>query len=96
MKTVSATCIIKENRIYNLTVNDKGRYTTLVRYDFDDKEKPYLHQNIKGTILDILSILKSNGFRVRHVDDFGARWYDIQFIDLDNPCVIHKYSIPLK
>lgn len=79
--------------IFNLTVNHKGSYTTLVYYDLLDTVKPYKHKCFNDMLKDALSVLKSNGFYVGKNNDFGIDWYDIQCINLDNPTKITKHGL---
>jgi hypothetical protein len=89
MKTVSAICIYKDNKIYNLTVNHNGNNTTLIHYDIEN-DKPYIHKNFKELHDDVLSVLKSNNFRCNKINEFEAELYDISFIDLNLPTTISK------
>lgn len=93
MKKVSVTCIYRDNTIYNLTVNHKGALIPLIAYDEANVKHPYINRTFRAMYKSILGILKENNFYCGFYDDFGARWYDIQFIDLENPYEIHEYSL---
>ena len=41
----------------------------------------------------ILNLLRVNNFRVKYIEAFNSRWYDIQFIDALNPTLIETFSI---
>ena len=88
MIKVSATVIYKDNWIYNLTVNHKGKLTALIAYDETD-----VNRNFQTMYKSVLNILKNNNFYCGYYEEFGKRWYDIQFINLDNPVEINKFGI---
>ena len=92
MKTVSATCVYHGTTIYNLTVNYKGELITLKRNDISDSHvKTY--DSFRDMYCAILTILKSNNFKVKYIQAFNSKWYDIQFIDALNPTLIETLSI---
>ena len=92
MKTVSVTCIYHGKTIYNLTVNYKGELITLKRHDISDSNvKAY--ESFRDMYCAILTILKSNNFKVKYIQAFNSKWYDIQFIDALNPTLIETFSI---
>ena len=93
MRKCTATVIYKDNRIYNLTVNYKGSLTPLVRYDLDDREKPYEYESLKDLYESVLKILKNNGYYTSSYNEFNLKWYDIQFINLRNPTRIEKSGL---
>ena len=93
MKKASATVIYKDNMIYNLTVNHKNSIIPLVRYNLKDSPKPYKYTCFNDLYKAVLSILKNNGFYTGFYTQFGQRWYDIQFINLDNPVEIEKFGV---
>ena len=41
----------------------------------------------------VLNILKNNNFYCAYYEQFGRRWYDIQFINLENPVNIEKFGM---
>ena len=92
MKTVSATCVYHGTTIYNLTVNYKGELITLKRNEISDScVKTY--DSFRDMYCAILTILKSNNFKVKYIQVFNSTWYDIQFIDALNPTLIETLSI---
>lgn len=93
MKKVSATVIYKDNLIYNLTVNHKGNLITLVAYDETSVKHPYEKRTFKTMYKSILNILKNNNFYCGYYEEFGKWWYDIQFINLENPVEVNKFGI---
>ena len=93
MKKVTATVIYKDNCIYNLTVNNKGRLTTLIAYDETDVKHPYANRTFQTMYKSVLNILKNNNFYCGYYEEFGKRWYDIQFINLENPVEVNKFGI---
>ena len=49
------------------------------------------YQSILAACGNVLSLAKNNNFRVSYYECFGARWYDILWIDCDTGAV-YKYS----
>ena len=96
MRKASATVICKENRIYNLSINYKGSHTRLVQYMLNDKVRPYKHNNFIDMYYSVLSILKSNGYYVDRYIEFNRVFFDIMWIDLDNPTITSKYALPIE
>ena len=92
MQRVSATVIYKDGMIYNLTVNHKGTQIPLIRYDLRGV-KPYKHPDFDSMYVTVLQFIKMSNFYCSHVKQFGAKWYDIMWIDLDNPTMINKYGL---
>ena len=41
----------------------------------------------------VLGIMKENNFYCGYYEQFGRRWYDIQFINLENPVNIEKFGM---
>jgi len=41
----------------------------------------------------VLNILKNNNFYCSYYEQFGRRWYDIQFTNLENPVNIEKFGM---
>lgn len=93
MRKVTATVIYKDNIIYNLTVNHKGVLTTLVAYDETSVKHPYEERKFQTMYKSVLNILKNNNFYCGYYEVFGIRWYDIQFINLENPVKIEQFGI---
>ena len=92
MRKVKAICIYKDNKVYNLTALLKDTEVTLIHYDQED-ERPYQYSTFRDLYMGVLSVLKSNNMYCGHYTEFNREWYDISFIDLDNPTEISKYSI---
>lgn len=84
MRKVSATVIYKDNTLYNLTVNHKGVLIPLVAYE---------KRTFQTMYKSVLNILKNNNFYCGYYEQFGRRWYDIQFINLENPVNIEKFGM---
>lgn len=97
MRKVKALCVYKDNRVYNLTAMLKDSNVTLIHYDLgDDHITPYHHETFDGLYRDVLGVLKSNDMYCGHYKDFNRVWYDISFIDLNDPTVVSKYSVSEK
>lgn len=92
MKKVSVTCVYKNNTIYNLTVNHKGDLTSLlIHKHLGPEQSP--HPTFRDMYKYILAFLKANNMYCGYQEAFGSRWYDIQFINVDDPCIIDKYGL---
>ena len=99
MRKVVGTVIYKSstNQTYNITVNYKGQSITLLQYNLTQKENPYRYNRFNDLYKSVLTIAKNNNFYFGTLDLFGEKengrtWYNIQWIDLDNPCYINRYS----
>ena len=92
MRKVSATVIYKDNTIYNLTVNNKGDLIPLIRYNEGSAKDTCYKRTFPEMYKLVLTILKNNNFYCGYYEQFGRRWYDIQFINLDNPVNIEKFG----
>ena len=93
MRKVSATVIYKDNTLYNLTVNRKGVLIPLIAYDETSVKHPYEKRTFQTMYKSVLNILKNNNFYCGYYEQFGRRWYDIQFINLENPVNIEKFGM---
>lgn len=89
MKTVTATVVYSNNAICNLTVNHKGNLVTLIKLN-PDESKPFISFN--GMYAFVLKMLKNNDFKCNYFEAFGARWYNIQWIDVNNPTRIENFG----
>lgn len=92
MKKVSATVLYKDNIIYNMTVNHKGALIPLVRYDETNIKHPREKRTFQEMYGSVLNILKNNGFYVGYFIAFNAKFYDIQFININNPVEIETMA----
>lgn len=86
----------KTNQLYNLTVNHKGNNITLVSYENEKTVKPYKYENFQLLYKSILQIAKNNNFYFSKYNQFGAVFYDVSWIDINNPAGIKKYGYLLK
>ena len=74
----------------------KGTTFSLVKYDakFPSSPKPYIYKDFNSMYVSALNILHENGFSVSHVHDFGSDWYDIWFINRNDPNLeLRRFSI---
>lgn len=94
MKQVVATCIYKDNMIFQLVVQYKERSVTLVSYDEESRLKPYRYEYFDNMYKDVLSILRQNGYYTKSFSAFNRVFYNINFIDLDRPTKISRYGLP--
>ena len=82
--TVIYRYVKKHYEISNITIKHKNEniplYTTSGQYRFFDE-----------MYSAVLEILKANNFYVHTWEMFESTWYDVDFIDIDNP-EIKRYS----
>jgi hypothetical protein len=88
MKKVTATIIYRNNTIYNLTVNHRGVITPLVT-----SQNPVAATSFADMYERALRTIKNNNFYCGYFEAFGGRWYDIQFINLDEPYIVDTHGI---
>ena len=81
----------KTNQIHNLTINHKGTYITMIDYS-KEKVQPYCYKSFMGLYQTILNFAKNNGFYYGKYNQFDSTWYDIAFIDINNPYKVEKYG----
>lgn len=97
MRKVKAICIYKDNRIYNLTALLGHSSVTLLQYDLEDtKTTPCSHDNFEDLYRDVLLLLRYNDMYCSHYREFNRDWYDIAFININNPTKVCKYSVSVK
>jgi len=94
MKKASATVIFdsKTNQIYNLTIKHKLAYINFIHYDMQAQPKPYKYPSFHELYQTVLNQAKVNGFYYDSYTAFNAIWYDIAWIDINNPTLINKYG----
>ena len=85
MQKVTAICLHKGyQKIVNFTaVKANGDLVPLIHDNTDSIAYKYIH--FLDMYRSLLNILKQNGFYVAHWKDFGADFYSINFIDVENP-----------
>jgi len=96
MKKVTAIAIYKrEGKFYNLcvlTVNYKGDITTLDQYPREGIQS-HNYNDFSSMYKSVLKIMKNNNFYCGMYEDFGVKWYDIQWIDYNNAKYVNKYPL---
>lgn len=88
----------KTNYLFNITVNPLrgGKITLLNAKMTNNKLEPaYKDATFKSAYHSALNIIKNNGFYCNSWRDFGATFYEINWIDINNPTEVHYYSIPI-
>lgn len=71
--------------LYELSVlTCKGEKIVLWGYDDINIKHPYLYKDFYEFYADVLLALKSNNFYCQGYNGFGARCYNIQWIDVSN------------
>ena len=85
-KAMCAIVTYKDNWIYNCKImNCKGNFITLIVYDKIDVAHPFKDRSKKTMIESILKICENNGYRLHEKPMFGTTFYNIAFIDLNDP-----------
>ena len=92
MKKVKAICIYKDNKVYNFTALYKDAEIPLIRYELTGVS-PYEYNTFEDLYKDMLSVLKSNDMYCGYSVAFERKWYNISFIDLNNPVEIARFSL---
>lgn len=91
MTQVSAICIYKDNRVFNLSALFNKTTVPLIHHTLEDT--PPRHNTFGELYEYVLEVLESNNMCCDHYTEFNAEWYDISFIDIDNPTVVSKHCI---
>ena len=98
MKKVTCTVIYryvnKHYELINITVKHKHENITLYSEYWDemDRKHAYEYNLFNELYYDILAFLKSNNFYVHSGKMFENKWYDIDFINMDD-FSITRYSL---
>lgn len=87
MRKCTATVIHKGNKLCSVYANRKGSIIPLLT----DAMREY--ENFQELYRTVLLMLKANNLYCSYYDAFNAKWYDIQFIDLENPTYIENYGL---
>lgn len=95
MKKASCTVIYnpETKQMYNITVNYKGHTIPLLWYNPQENAQPYKYKSFSEMYKTVLNQLKQNNFYVGKYTEFNSKWHDIQWIDINNPYRIEKYSL---
>lgn len=99
MEKASGIVLYKKStgQIYNFTVNHKGNYIPLIRYGIDDKAQPYKYgDDFQAMYKSVLNIARENNFTFGKYHGFSMDFYDIAWIDIENPAEICKYGMKYK
>ena len=78
--------------MFSLTANHQGNLIPLVSYWKEKSVQPHKYDDFQDMYTSILNILKNNNFYVGKYVEFNAIWYDIQWIDMDNPIRVDKFA----
>ena len=91
MKKCTCTVIYRyiENRYELINITVKHKHENILLYGYQDFR--YRHVYFNKMYESVLEILKNNNFYVHNWKMFESTWYDIDFIDIDNP-EINRYS----
>ena len=93
MRMVTAIALYKKStkQLFNLSVVTTNGITSLIRYNPNEPIEPYKYNDLNDMYRDILSIIKQNNYYVRQFKDFRANWFNIQWIDIENPIEVKIY-----
>lgn len=78
MREVTATVVYKGGTVYHLTVHCKADMVNLTMAHREYNSFQDMYQAVVDTLIN-------NGFYAAHWVQFGFRWYNILFVNLDNP-----------
>jgi len=87
MKKASATVVYssEQKKVFNVSIVQDGKIIPL------NNANPE-YTTINSIICLVLMLAKNNGFYISSYNDFGVTWYNIQFVDIDNPSSINKFG----
>lgn len=93
MKKASAIVLYnaQTRQIFNLTINHNGSLIPLIDYS-KEKVQPYCYKSFMAMYETILNFARNNGFYYGKYNEFGAIWYDVSWIDINNPVKIEKFG----
>ncbi len=93
MKKASAIVLYdaKSNQIYNLTINHNGNIIPLINYS-ESKVTPYKYKTFNEMYKCVLNFAKNNNFYYGRYKEFGSIWFDVSWIDINNPTKIQKFA----
>jgi hypothetical protein len=94
MKNTTAIVIFQTSakyKVYSLYVNTNDSLIKLVP---TSESKTY--GSLNGMYEGVIRILNANNFKVHKWNEFGTTFYNINFIDLDNPTQVNRYGITLE
>lgn len=85
-----------DDKIYSISImTTAGDLIRLLEYEKDSK-LPYQHRNFYEMYEDVLSVMRSNGFQPNYYFNFGARFYNIVWYDIEKPTSHSKHGLPVK
>lgn len=71
-----------------------GERITLCTYDEISVKYPYKYKSFTDFQKDIITWLRHNGLKVSKTTDFGADFYNIVWVDVENPtCTTYRYGV---
>ena len=90
MKKCTGVCYIdSKNKIINaFAIHTANRDVV----DFSNALKPH-YASIFDLVTYLVDLAKSNNFEIPYDELFGAKRYDIMFIDINTPFTIQRYFI---
>ena len=93
MKKASGTVLYKRstNQIQYLAINHKNNLIPMINYSVE-KVQPYKYKTFNDMYKTVLNFAKNNGFYYASYKEFNRIFYDIQWIDTENPCKIEKFG----
>lgn len=85
MEKVKAICTYKDNRILSLTIIKKDGYVKLMRFEGFTFYQAKQYPSFNALYQAVLNIIKANNFYVDYHVNYNRRFYDIFFIEHDEP-----------
>lgn len=85
---------IRYYQIFNVSVVTRDNHLVQLREHnlLESPNKAYKYYSWHTLYEDILGVIRMNGFYLSSYEQFGRRWYDIQFINIAKPWEINRYS----
>ena len=81
-KLLNLSVVTRDNRLVTLRQN---------KYGMDD-DSSFTYYSWHVLCEYVLNLLRVNGYYLSSYENFGRRWYDIQFIDASQPWEIKRFS----
>lgn len=92
MKRVSAIVFHNDFKtIEKMTIRYNDNFTLVDLIDNTKFNKPYIYEHFNDLYGDCLSIIKEHQCYCKYYNAFGAKWYDIIFINVHHPFNAEHY-----
>ena len=90
-KVVTVLCMYHDKQIYNITfINRAGDAITM--YDSKSDILRPVYQSLTHMYNAILILARNNGYVIPYRNEFGAKWYNIQWCDTAKPNRLDRFA----